>query len=205
MKSRIINKKPIDTDYVIVIDDVNVDPKSIELHRQRIDTIFANQSEQYRLEQLNKMIMHDILFSKAMDHLYSHYEINIDDEDLETHIDFIKTNSHEDQKFTPELEEIIKATARKIIVQKLIFDDIQKEKNIIVSDSELETILQNYYKETNQPIRSFKQDPSRYEEARTSIINEKIISTIISMFKFDPEKFMERIKKAEEEIKNKNN
>lgn len=78
MKSKIINRKPIDYNYVIEVDDIQIDPKNIENHRQRINTIFANKPEEYRLEQINKMIMHDILFSKAMDYLNTFYEFEID-------------------------------------------------------------------------------------------------------------------------------
>lgn len=195
MKSKIINKKSIDKKHVIVVDDVQIDPKTIEMHRQRIDTIFANQTEEYRLEQLNKMIMHDILFSKAMDYLFTHYEFDIDKEELDNHIKFVigNTKNIDHENIPKELNDSIEMTAKKLIIQKLIFDDIQKENNISVSNDELEKILINYYKETNQPIRTFKQDPQRYEEARTSIINEKIISTIISMFEFNLNKFLEKI------------
>lgn len=81
MKSKIINRKPIDYNYVIEIDDIQIDPKNIENHRQRINTIFANKPEEYRLEQINKMIMHDILFSKAMDYLNTFYEFEIDQDE----------------------------------------------------------------------------------------------------------------------------
>lgn len=81
MKSKIINRKPIDYNYVIEVDDIQIDPKNIENHRQRINTIFANKPEEYRLEQINKMIMHDILFSKAMDYLNTFYEFEIDQDE----------------------------------------------------------------------------------------------------------------------------
>ena len=81
MKSKIINRKPIDYNYVIEVDDIQIDPKNIENRRQRINTIFANKPEEYRLEQINKMIMHDILFSKAMDYLNTFYEFEIDQDE----------------------------------------------------------------------------------------------------------------------------
>lgn len=195
MKSKIISKKPVDKKHIIVVDDVQIDPKTIEMHRQRINTIFANQSEEYRLEQLNKMIMHDILFSKAMDYLFTHYEFSIDKEDLDKHINFVVGSAKDidANNMSKQLKEAVESTAKKLIIQKLIFDDIQKENNITVSDDELEKILIGYYKETNQPIRTFKQDPQRYEEARTSIINEKVIGTIISMFEFNLDKFLEKV------------
>lgn len=194
MKSKIINRKPIDYNYVIEVDDIQIDPKNIENHRQRINTIFANKPEEYRLEQINKMIMHDILFSKAMDYLHTFYEFEIDqDEEAQ----YEKMITSEWTKNNVPLEEqnleLAKIGANKIIIQQLIFNDIQSENNIIVSDDELEKILIEYYQNTNQPIRSFKQDPAGYENARQSIIHEKTIAHILGMFKFNLDKFNQRL------------
>lgn len=89
--------------------------------------------------------------------------------------------------------ELAKIGANKIIIQQLIFNDIQSENNITVSDDELEKILIEYYQNTNQPIRSFKQDPAGYENARQSIIHEKTIAHILGMFKFNLDKFNQRL------------
>lgn len=198
MKSKITSKKPFDLDHVIIVDNVNIDPQTIENHRQRINTIFANESKEYRDNQINNMIMHDILFVKAMDFLYTHYEFEIDQDELKDHINFLLERAPESakEKITPEVQKMIDDSARRLLVQKLIFDDIQKTYNIEVNDQELETILLGYYRQTNQPIRTFKQDPQRYEEARSSIINEKVITKIISLFKFNLDKFKENLEKA---------
>ncbi len=194
MKSKIINRKPIDYNYVIEVDDIQIDPKNIENHRQRINTIFANKPEEYRLEQINKMIMHDILFSKAMDYLHTFYEFEIDQDEQ---AQYEKMITSEWTKNNLPLEEqnleLAKIGANKIIIQQLIFNDIQSENNIIVSDDELEKILIEYYQNTNQPIRSFKQDPAGYENARQSIIHEKTIAYILGMFKFNLDKFNQRL------------
>lgn len=225
MKSKIINRKPIDTTNTIVVQDVQVDPQNIEMHRQRINTIFAGKSEDYRLEQINKMIMHDILFSQAMNHLFKHYEFEIDPSEQEKFAELVisewkkrsnqqtKTNSskqHDDQNSTANEQEFVideqskelaKMAASKLIIQNLILEDIQQQNNITVDDKELEKILLDYYQNTNQPIRSFKQNPENYENARKSIIHEKTINYILSMFKFDLDKFNKEL----EEFVKKNN
>lgn len=194
MKSKIINRKPIDYNYVIEVDDIQIDPKNIENHRQRINTIFANKPEEYRLEQINKMIMHDILFSKAMDYLHTFYEFEIDQDEQ---AQYEKMITSEWTKNNLPLEEqnleLAKIGANKIIIQQLIFNDIQSENNITVSNDELEKILIEYYQNTNQPIRPFKQDPAGYENARQSIIHEKTIAHILGMFKFNLDKFNQRL------------
>ena len=61
MKSKILEKNPINWENVIEIDDIVMQPQLIESHRNKINTIFANKDEAYRDDQLNKVIL--ILYS----------------------------------------------------------------------------------------------------------------------------------------------
>ena len=63
MKSRIVARRPYPPKTIIIVDDGRLPQELLDMHKQRIDTIFAKQTEEYRNEQLNKVIMHDILFS----------------------------------------------------------------------------------------------------------------------------------------------
>lgn len=203
MKSKILNKKPIDKNHTIYVSDIDLPQETIERHRQRINTIFANQTEEFRNEQLNKMIIHDVKFGRAMDYLVTNYEFEIDPEELNAQYNIILEGFKKDPNFIQNeaSEQFIKKQAERLIIQKLVFDDIKASENIDVNDEELEKILLDYYKETNQPIRNFKQDKVSYENARESIIFEKIIFNIIGMFPFD---FTEFNKKLEEFVKKNN-
>lgn len=203
MKSKISNKKPINKNHVIYVSDIDLPQETIEKHRQRINTIFANQSEDFRTDQLNKMILHDVKFGRAMDYLVTNYEFSIDPEELETQYNNILNDLKKNPNFVQNeaSERFIKNQAERLIIQRLVFDDIKESEGINVDDEELEKILMNYYKETNQPIRNFKQDPKSYENARESIIFEKIIFHIIGMFPFNFDEFN---KKLEEFVKKNN-
>lgn len=203
MKSKIVSKNPIDKTHVISVVDIDLPQETIERHRQRINTIFANKSEDFRSEQLNKMIIHDVKFTKAMDYLVTNYKFDIDSEELTNQYNIILENFKKDPSFIQNeaSEKFIRNQAERLIIQKLVFDDIKTSENINVNDEELEKILLDYYKETNQPIRNFKQDKASYENARESIIFEKIIFNIIGMFPFD---FTEFNKKLEEFVKKNN-
>ena len=191
MKSKIIARRPYDPKTIIIVDDGRLPKELLDMHKQRIDAIFANQSEEYRNEQLNKVIMHDILFSKAMDFLFRQYEFSIDQDDVNEYQKLLLGNN----PMPTEQSAIdgLKISATQQIVKDLIFNDIRERNNIIVTDEELEKVLLSYYQQTNQSIRNFKNDKESYENARMSILNEKIVNHILSSFQFDLDKFNKQV------------
>lgn len=200
MKSKIIARRPYDPKTIIIVDDGRLPKELLDMHKQRIDAIFANQSEEYRIEQLNKVIMHDILFSKAMDFLFRQYEFSIDQDDVNEYQKLLLGNN----PIPTEQSAIdsLKISATQQIVKDLIFNDIRERNNIIVTDEELEKVLLSYYQQTNQSIRNFKNDKESYENARMSILNEKIVNHILSSFEFDLDKFNKQVEEMMKQVEN---
>ena len=85
-KSTIVNKKPIDWKHTIVLEELNVDPKALEMHKERINTVFAKQTEEQRSQQLHNIIVRENLFNKAMTYLADFYEIDVNEEDIKDKI-----------------------------------------------------------------------------------------------------------------------
>ena len=199
MKSKIIARRPYDPKTIIIVDDGRLPKELLDMHKQRIDAIFANQSEEYRIEQLNKVIMHDILFSKAMDFLFRQYEFSIDQDDVNEYQKFLLGNNP--MPTEQSAIDSLKISATQQIVKDLIFNDIRERNNIIVTDEELEKVLLSYYQQTNQSIRNFKNDKESYENARMSILNEKIVNHILSSFEFDLDKFNKQVEEMMKKLK----
>ena len=187
MKSKILEKNPINWENVIEIDDIVMQPQLIESHRNKINTIFANKDEAYRDDQLNKVILHDLLFTKSMDTLVQFYKFEFNDEELAEIMKMIKVSySHLDDK-------ALRTIAEKTVVRELIFADLQNEFNISVNEEEINKILLGYYETTNQSIREFMNNEEQKNAARSSILGEKTIAFIISKFKFDLSKLSKKI------------
>lgn len=200
MKSKIIARRPYDPKTIIIVDDGRLPKELLDMHKQRIDAIFANQSEEYRIEQLNKVIMHDILFSKAMDFLFRQYEFSIDQDDVNEYQKLLLGNNP--MPTEQSAIDSLKISATQQIVKDLIFNDIRERNNIIVTDEELEKVLLSYYQQTNQSIRNFKNDKESYENARMSILNEKIVNHILSSFEFDLDKFNKQVEEMMKQVEN---
>lgn len=179
IKSKIVEKREIDWKTPIVISELRIDPQVLEMHKQRINTVFANLSEQERDQQLHNVVLRDNLFSQAMDRLVQSYTFDIDAEELAQYKQAIISSFGEDK--SQYAEEI----ANKLIMKALIFADLQKEFDITITDQELVKILQDYYQQTNQPIRDFMSDKQRFESAKQTLLEEKTTAFIIEKFPRD--------------------
>ncbi|MDE5617466.1 MAG: hypothetical protein K2I36_01270 [Ureaplasma sp.] len=187
MKSKIIEKNPINWENVIEIDDITMKPELIESHRNKINTIFANKDDTYRDDQLNKVILHDLLFTKSMDTLVQFYKFEFNQEELSEIMKMVKIT------YTNLDDKALRIISEKTVMRELIFADLQKEFDISVTDDEITKILLGYYETTNQSIHEFMNNDEQKKAARSSILGEKTISFIISKFKFDLSKLSKKI------------
>lgn len=178
-KSTIVNKKPIDWKHTIILEELNVDPKALEMHKERINTVFAKQTEEQRSQQLHNIIVRENLFNKAMTYLADFYEIDVNEEDIKDLAPRIK------QAFGVEDEKLAYEIAQKIIAKALIFQDLQKEFTIEIKDEELTKILESYYEETNLSIRDFKENKAQWEAAKSTLLEEKTTAFIVDKFDRD--------------------
>lgn len=179
LKSKIINKREIDWNKMLILTDLKVDPQIFEMHRQRINTIFASLPIEKRNQQLHNIILRDNLFSKAMEIIVPSYDFEFDKEDVNKIAIGVVNNYGEDKK--PNAENI----AKKMITKALIFHDLQKTYNIEITDDELMNILQDYYQNTNQPIRDFMEDSEKFNNAKNTLLEEKTTAFIIDKFPKD--------------------
>ncbi|MDE6289654.1 MAG: hypothetical protein K2L64_02715, partial [Ureaplasma sp.] len=83
LKSIIKSKKPIDWTHIIVIDDLQVDQNILKMHEERVNNIFSSLSDIEKQQQVTNIIIRDNLLNKAMDFIISHYDIEVDLNDIE--------------------------------------------------------------------------------------------------------------------------
>lgn len=197
LKSIIKSKKPIDWTHTIVIDDLQVDQNILKMHEERVNNIFASLSDIEKQQQVTNIIIRDNLLNKAMDFIVSHYDIEVDLNDIE----MLKVNLK--NAFPQALENVLNEIATKLIQKLLIFKDIQDEFNIIVSDEELISVLKDYYEKTNKPIRDFMQDEKSFQAAKNTLLEEKTTSFIIEKFPRDLEQLKNKLNKIVDDELNK--
>lgn len=197
IKSKIISSKEIPWKTVIKLNSLQIDPQILKMHQDRIGKVFANASDEIKNQQVHNIVVRDNLFNKAMDIITSCYEFEINDEDIE------KFETAIIQNFGDGKKSIAKNIAEKLVKKTLIFQDLEKKLNITMEDSEIKKILDEYYQATNQPIRGILEDEEKYKNAKATLLEEKMIATIIQKFPRDLVELEANMKKAYEEFINK--
>ncbi|MCV3753817.1 MPN555 family protein chaperone [Ureaplasma zalophigenitalium] len=188
-KSEIKNKRPIDWNHTIEIEELRIDPKMLEMHRERVNQVFANETEEKKAQQIHNIVIRENAFNLAMDYLVGFYDVDVHEDDVKELEPKIK-QVYGDQIKDDQVEQVL----NKIIYRGLIFKDLQKALSISVNDEELDSILDNYYEQSNQSIRNFKENKAQYEAARETLLDEKTVAEIIGRFTIDTSKYEKNLR-----------
>ncbi len=177
-------KKLKDPDFSkeVVIDRLVADKQAVDFHFNRMKKEFGDKlSDADIRKRIHNMVVRDNIFNAAMHIIVPCYEIKIDPKDLQNIIDsFIKG----DPRLAKAPYEYVKTMATRLMEKEMLFAVLAKEWKIVVDDKELRDSLDNYYKETNKPIREILNDPKRMEAIRRTILEQKIANEICKKLKF---------------------
>ncbi|WP_445997723.1 MPN555 family protein chaperone [Mycoplasmoides genitalium] len=172
-------QKPIQYDKVIEVDRIFADPAFIEQHRQRILASFKDAKESALYHELTHIVIKDNLFSAAMNEIVSYFEFQINPEELKNVVEGLKRDVAKDAD-----EKTIQSIAEKIIKKALVFNFLQKEWKVEVSDDIVKRVISLYYEKTNQNVREYLDDKQKFEGIRTALIEERMVLETINHFKF---------------------
>ncbi|QZX49282.1 MPN555 family protein chaperone [Mycoplasma sp. E35C] len=178
MSSKLKLIKEIDYNQEIKVTQFFIDPAMMQQQRERIKAAIPNMNDETMLQyELLQLSIKDNLFSSIMNHLASHFEFEIDQEEIKKIIEQLKANGLTSQK-----EEVLNSMADKIIKKGLMFDYLSEQWKVKVSDEEVKNMLDIYYQKTNQSIHDVLNDKQKFESVRVSIFEEKMVLKTISMF-----------------------
>lgn len=176
-KSKAIKISPINYDKELVISQLKADRTILEQQKKRLENLFKNSTQEEIKKRLDTIVLRDNLFNAAMEEVVNHYKFEYDGEEVKrVGEQFSKVYGSRDQK-------VLDQIAKKIISKTLVFNDLKNDFNIEVSDDEVKNSLQKFYSTTNQSIRSYLDDKSKFENIRSVIIEEKIADALMKKFK----------------------
>ncbi|XQP54854.1 MAG: hypothetical protein ACOQNV_01805 [Mycoplasmoidaceae bacterium] len=181
-QSTIKKIKEPDFSKEVTIDRLIADKQAVDFHFNRMKKEFGDKLSDADIQKrIHNMVVRDNIFNAAMHIIVPCYEIKIDPADLQNVTDsFIKA----DPRLSKAPYEYVKTMATRLMEKEMLFSVLAKEWNITVEDKELRDSLDNYYKETNRPIRDILNDPKRMEGVRKTILEQKIANAICAKLKF---------------------
>lgn len=200
LNSKMTKIKDIPWGETIYVDKIIFDQNLFKLHKERIDKVFANASQEERDQQMQNILLRDTLFNKAMEIIAKCYAFEISEDDLNFFIPALKNNIPKLDNMTEEqYNQRIRDIAEKLVQKQFIFDDIAKTENITVTKDEMVQVLEDYHKSTGLPIDDIKSDKNKLTGAVSALLEEKIIAYIINKFQKNLDELYKNMQKDMEE------
>lgn len=197
-KSKCKKIKNIDYEKSFLVTKLFADQQMLLAHQERLVKILNNPSPEILRKHMDAIVLKENAFNAIMEYLVNCFEFTFDKEELESFK--IRFSQQMNQKIE---DSLLSNIASKLISKGLIFNIIAENNNINLDDDEAKLYLDNYYKATNNSINDFLNNPKKFEEIRSVILEEKITQWLLSKFKveFNLEENINPIEKSEREIK----
>jgi hypothetical protein len=121
MKSTIKKIAPLNTDKEETIKSLRIDRQMIEIHLKRLTELFKTDTPEQIGQKLQGIILRDNLFNAIMEEVVRSFEVTFDDEEIQ---DIAK---HLVNQFPDKKAEVINEIAKKVIIKKMVFEELAKE------------------------------------------------------------------------------
>ncbi len=163
-----------------------------QLYSSLPDTVTKKEME----DRFTNLVLRESFFNKAMDYLSKQYTFKISESELKEKTEEFKVQMkptfEEANKHNPgsvseqQFNDFCKNQATTLIIRELIFEDIAKDKKIVVTDDEAKESLKSFHEQTGGNIDSLLKG-SEFETIKKLVLDNKIMQAIIEMFKYEPE------------------
>lgn len=135
-----------------------------------------NITEEEIEQEKRQMIMRDNLFNAAMDEISSAYTVDFDDSEIAEREESLKQTN---VNFT---EEHLKNHAKITIFKQLIFQDLARDWELVVTDELAKEVLENHYRQTGKSIREYLTDPEKMSSVKENLLEQMITERIMNAF-----------------------
>lgn len=182
MNSKIINKKNIEWNKTIVIDNLFTTESNLKLYESQVNDVNLKLTDNEKNQQISFLVLRENILNKAMDILFENYEFDINNNDIELIFQNLNKNQYNESQIKELENQIIKN-----IKIDLVLDDIKENNHILVNDEEVENILLKY------GIDKINRNSDNFIQTKKTLEKEKVINYIIKNFKIDTSKLQQNI------------
>lgn len=182
MNSKIINKKNIEWNKTIIIDNLFTTESNLKLYESQVNDVNLKLTDNEKNQQISFLVLRENILNKAMDILFENYEFDINNNDIELIFQNLDKNQYNESQIKELENQIIKN-----IKIDLVLDDIKENNHILVNDEEVENILLKY------GIDKINRNSDNFIQTKKTLEKEKVINYIIKNFKIDTSKLQQNI------------
>lgn len=180
MKSKIIKKLSINFEKEIVADQVYLDRDMIQQHQKQLMEAFKDLPENEKIKKVNdalkQILLKNTFFSKIMEFIGPYYEFDIDQDEVNKMKDVLKP------LYPSRTDEQLNVMAEREIEKELIYDDLQNQFHLKLTQEQIDRALADTLKQTGDNIENFKKDEQRYIQFVNFLQNEYITGYLLTRF-----------------------
>ena len=166
----------------VVIDKLTASKEMIDWHFNKMREALGNKATNEEIwKRINSLVLRDNVFNEAMKIIVPCYEIKIIPEQLKQISELLR-------KGNPSLKEapepFVNMMGQRMIEKQMIFACLAREWKVEISDAEAQGVLENYYRQTNQPIRDILSNPKAMEGVKNTMLEQKLADMVCSKLKW---------------------
>ena len=160
MKSKIIKKLSINFEKEMVVDQVFIDKDEIQFHQKRLTELFKSLPKQEQDRKINDelkvIILKNNFFNKIMEFITPYYEFDLDADEVAHAKEQVK------QSYPSRKDDVIEMMAERAIEKQLIYDDLQNQFHIKLTQEQIDKMLDGVAKQANDTVENIKKDEPKY-------------------------------------------
>ena len=180
MKSKIIKKLSINFEKEMVVDQVFIDKDEIQFHQKRLIELFKDlpKEEQNRKinDELKIIILKNNFFNKIMEFITPYYEFDLDADEVN------KAKEQVKQNYPSRKDDVIEMMAERVIEKQLIYDDLQNQFHIKLTQDQIDKMLEGVAKQANDTVENIKKDEPKYIALVSILQTEYTTSFLLNRF-----------------------
>ena len=180
MKSKIIKKLSINFEKEMVVDQVFIDRDEMQFHQKRLTELFKDLPKEEQMKRINDelkiIILKNNFFNKIMEFITPYYEFDLDPEEVAHAKEQVKQN------YPSRKDDVIEMMAERAIEKQLIYDDIQNQFHVKLTQDQIDKMLEGVAKQANDTVENIKKDEPKYIALVSILQTEYTTSYLLNRF-----------------------
>lgn len=170
-------KQEFNYDEKFTVTKLTANKDTVDKQREQLQKMNSKLTPEQIERQITNIVVRENVFNAIMAHIVSYYEFNLDSAEIEK---FAQRFQNVYKNANPD---VAKKIAENMLKKAIIYKDLASLWDIRTTEEETKTFLQNYYKQTNNPIRDILNNKDQFDNFSQMIQDEKITNQILQRFR----------------------
>lgn len=177
LKSTGKRSSQFDYNEEFVIKQLNANPNTVHQQEEQLKKMNPNATPEQINRQIMNIVVRENVYNAIMNGIVEYYKFDLNPEEI------TKYSAKFKEMYKEASPEVLNKLTENMLKKTLVYEDLASLWDIRTTDEETTNFLQNYYKQTNNPIRDIMNNKEQFENFKQMIQDEKTTNEILSRFK----------------------